>query len=1086
MIKQQKNNSNRIVVSTSLAICLGVILVASLWLAVNPAASVARFDAQTLHPTATDWMKSPNNPVLQPGEPGQPVELRISVNYAHDWAYVNAEAHTTVTITVESADGAIYNAIGDTDNDGHLRSWQLEWQPEHPNIQPGDTVIATSAAETTAIDPIGEIAGTVDADLDTVVGTIHAPWFAPGTLTVRCEVWVEGGPEPIEIEGVAADGGTYECDFSGIWDITAHGDVSVTYEEPDGDEVINVFGVPWMRVNYSHDWVGGNYPAGHMFDITVTDDSGNVKATVQIASAPGRGWGGDGFSPNEEDWTPMQPDIEPGDRVRFLSDDGYDNTIEVGEVNGDLDINADSVGGTIHAAWFSPALLRVECHIWEEAGPDSIEIIDVAADGGSYLCDFSGQWDILPGHQVAVMYLEPDGDRVINVFEGATPDVRVEKWVEGSGQVMPGGPVVYTIRYGNDGEAVAETITLTDTLPADTVYVDDTSGATPDVDDGKVVWTLEALPPGEHRQFQLELINSAEAGDTLRNEAEIYTLYDRNEDNNYIEAEAQVSEGQPDLYVSKHILGHDPTPGQTFLYRIDYGNQDAVASGAVTLTDTLPAGTSVVSWHSGNDYSLWTEISTDSEHFVLQAPSIPGHWGDSIELRLLLDEGVEFDTQLINSVEIVTEDDANPDNNVHTTENYVNEAYTDAGIYKNFGNGRLIPDGDINYNVNFHNHGNTAVDAVVTDILPEGVSFVEACRHQPSACMPYPPDSADTETLVWNLGILEPGEGYEFNIRLRIDNDIAPDTMLTNCAEIIIATDDYNPDNNRTCTDDAVRTPGSNLRIEKEVWWQNGDQQLEYRIDIENVGTTTLDQVTVTDIYPDSTMFNGDWWHEFWEGVDFEQDDANRQLMWTFERLEPNWSTNIGFRVDVDGDVVGVQGLTFTNTVEVPVADDVYHGDNTATAVIYSGPDFFAEKWVSDGEILPGERITFTVRFGNATQWPWEMSDETSPRLIERLPVGMTFVEALVARWQRIFALFHDPATGLVIWEDERLGGNDRRTFYLVVDLDDDLEPGDMLINTLEITQVPATDIDPIPDNNTFTYSIKIPTEDIYLPMLLH
>ena len=41
---------------------------ASLWLAVNPEASTARSGAQTMHSAATDWMKSPDNPVLQPGE----------------------------------------------------------------------------------------------------------------------------------------------------------------------------------------------------------------------------------------------------------------------------------------------------------------------------------------------------------------------------------------------------------------------------------------------------------------------------------------------------------------------------------------------------------------------------------------------------------------------------------------------------------------------------------------------------------------------------------------------------------------------------------------------------------------------------------------------------------------------------------------------------------------------------------------------------------------------------------------------------------------------------------------------------------
>ena len=227
-------------------------------------------------------------------------------------------------------------------------------------------------------------------------------------------------------------------------------------------------------------------------------------------------------------------------------------------INGDVDVDADSISGTIHAAWLAPALLTVECQVWEENGPDDIDIENVAADGGSYLCDFSDRWDILPGQQVAVMYLEPDGDRVINVFEEAVPDMQVEKWVEGSDQVMPGGSVVFNIRYRNDGEAVAETITLTDTLPADTAYVADSSGVTPTVDGHKLVWTVGPLEPREEVQFQLVLTNSAETGDTLRNEAEVYTLYDDNEDNNHAEAEVHVSDGQPRPVRQQRYRGRRP------------------------------------------------------------------------------------------------------------------------------------------------------------------------------------------------------------------------------------------------------------------------------------------------------------------------------------------------------------------------------------------------------------------------------------------------------------------------------------------------------------------------------------------------
>ena len=56
-------------------------------------------------------------------------------------------------------------------------------------------------------------------------------------------------------------------------------------------------------------------------------------------------------------------------------------------------------------------------------------------------------WDLLPGQDVGVQYREPDGDHVINVFRTPAADVRVDKWAEGSRQAMPGGAVVFGLRY---------------------------------------------------------------------------------------------------------------------------------------------------------------------------------------------------------------------------------------------------------------------------------------------------------------------------------------------------------------------------------------------------------------------------------------------------------------------------------------------------------------------------------------------------------------------------------------------------------------------------------------------------------------
>ena len=74
-----------------------------------------------------------------------------------------------------------------------------------------------------------------------------------------------------------------------------------------------------------------------------------------------------------------------------------------------------------------------------------------------YDCDWSGEWDIVPGQDIAVMYVEPDdGDRVINVFWEPAPDLSVGKGPEGHNEFVPGGQAVFWINYRNEGDAVAD------------------------------------------------------------------------------------------------------------------------------------------------------------------------------------------------------------------------------------------------------------------------------------------------------------------------------------------------------------------------------------------------------------------------------------------------------------------------------------------------------------------------------------------------------------------------------------------------------------------------------------------------------
>ncbi len=1025
-----------------------------------------------------DWTRFLTGPVLSPG-PG----LFIDVNYAHEWVAGWTLPNATVAITVADGGGVKAVASGQADEWGNFGSWGMSWDPGQPNIAVGDVVVAAAAGLTTAVDPIGAIDATMDTAADTVYGAIHVPWFV--TVTVRCEIWQENGPS-IEIPGVDADGGEYACDFTGQWDIQPWEMVAVRYLEPDGDTVINI-AHPLdllLQVNYAHDWVEGDYEAGHTVWITLTESDGvTIKDTAELTTGEVPWWGGRvGFSTGWQGWTSGGwPDLQAGDWVYGRVDTGYAATVRIGTITGDLDIGADTISGTITADWFTQTL-SAWCGVWEPGGPSTDFQVD--PDGGAYFCDIGALgWDLVPGHDVSVGYLEPDRDWVTNIFREPAPNLRVEKWAEGSGQAMPGGPAVFTLRYRNEGDAEAATITLTDTLPANTTYVADGSGVAPILGPGWVAWTLGPLGVGEERRFQLVLHNTANPGATLHNAADIWALYDDDYGNNHAEADVQVVEGRPDLYVNKNPNPGDPAPGQTMLWEINYGHNGPVASGPVVLTDTIPQGTSIVAWYSENGYNLWTDHST-ADQLILEAPAIPGYWGDRILLRLLVDNSVPVGTQLTNTVEITTAGDTNPGDNWQMR----NDVWTgwpryDTGVSKWWGHGSLAPGRESNFWVGYRNSGNSLVhNAVLTDTLPAGTTFITSLLDLGWGIqVPFPPDSIVGNELVWNLGTLEVAEGHNIMLRLQIDPGTAPGTLLTDCAAIASRDFEDNPYDNAACITETVRAAGPNLRVTKFTHWDSPDR-IYYGVRVCNIGTTTEYSVTLTDTFP-AGMTLENWHVDFWEPWSWNL-SGNRFTV-TFSRLEPEWTTWLHLWLSVPA---VPNGTLFTNVADITIPPgDVNPADNHDEIVVGTGPDLSVEKWLSGGTPTPdpGQLLTFTLHFQNRSEAWWTAG---TVWVSDTLPAGLEFVGARQRLCGGTYFCERGPdySDGTTLaWSHGQMGNGWWNDLIVTVRVADTARGGDVLTNTATIASDSADDVEPYYDDNTSTCAVTVNLRFIYLPLIV-
>ena len=1004
--------------------------------------------------------------------------LILQINYDHDWIQGEYEIGHTVWLTVEKP-GQIYTTTLNTEI---LPEWDRagfssdlgEWRPERPNLEPEDLVKGRVSTGYTATVMIGTITGWVDADADSIEGTVQAPWLPGPLLDVECHPW--GGPPDTPSKwssaGPAGDP-PYFCqwDAGTEWDIKGGEDLAVSYYEPDGHQVFGVFSAPWMRVNYGGDWVGGNYPPGAPFVITVTESDGvTVKGTAEIVSTADGGWGGAGFETQEQHWLGSVPDIVPGDLVRFETN-GYDHTVRVGTVEGTVDVASDLVSGPIYADWFAVDLLDVQCHPW--GAPEGAPSKDSTAGphgNPEYSCDWSGEWDIQPGQNIAVMYLEPDdGDRVINVFWEPAPDLNVNKGPEGHNEFVPGGQAVFWIYYSNEGDAVADPALLIDTLPPGATYVADSSGIPPILDPGSVAWDIGPVAPGEEASFQLVIQLPPEPVPEHTNVVDIQTEFDSNEGNNHAEATIFLTaEPSVELQVNKQPAPGDPAPGSTYIYEINYGNNGSVATGPATLLDTLPPDTEVVDWYSQNGYNLWQETSVNG-HLELQAPSIPAHWGDRIIMRLEIAAEVPIDTQLVNQIELTTPEDTAFDENGDA---WTREPYWNAYVDKRFGWGIMVPGGEAEYSIHVANHGNMPNTTWLTDTLPAGTTFVESWVSDGRERTPIAPFEIVDGQVIWSLGEILPGGWRNLDVRLAIDPTTDPGSALENCAVVGIEEEDVWPYDDESCTLDFVREEGANVRVLKDYWW-NGEGQLEYEIQFQNLGTVPLYDVPIWDTLPEGTSFNGNWSHNFWRDIAF--DPVGDQLLWVVSELDPGWSSSIQFQVNLDEPLIGVQGLAYTNTVEAPLDGDVWTPDNSYSITAYTGPDIYAEKWLSGGEPRPGEIVTFTVKFGNQNRGPWGSDPNPEPptNIIDTLPEAMTFITATAPwnpedRWQP-----DEIVGGSVIWGWGPMDTGSMWLFDVVARISDTVESGDVITNTIEAVSN-GGDVDPLPGNNSFDLPLTI------------
>ena len=366
--------------------------------------------------------------------------------------------------------------------------------------------------------------------------------------------------------------------------------------------------------------------------------------------------------------------------------------------------------------------------------------------------------------------------------------------------VKIGDTLTYTISVKNNGDKVAKAI-IYDNVPEGTVLLNKDNNE--DENTKKLTWRV-TVEPGETENVEFTVRVKAEKG-TIKNSAIV---------NGKTTNETET--GIINITGKKEVNTSEAKVGDTLTYTIKLTN-NGNADGTVTVTDEIPAGTTLVEKSitnngvESNGTITWTDVEVKA--------------GDTVEVSFKVTINSDTKTSVTNKAVI---DGNKPTEEVETkVANITGVKSVDKSTAK-------VGD-TLTYTIKLTNSGNGDGKVTVTDEIPTGTTLV---ADSITANGSY---NEENKTITWTDVKVEAGKTAEVSFKVTINNDTK--TSVTNKAVI---------DGNKPTEE--VETKVANITGTKTVdktETKVGDT-LTYTITLTNSGNAD-GMVTVTDEIPTGT-----------------------------------------------------------------------------------------------------------------------------------------------------------------------------------------------------------------------------------------
>ena len=536
--------------------------------------------------------------------------------------------------------------------------------------------------------------------------------------------------------------------------------------------------------------------------------------------------------------------------------------------------------------------------------------------------------------------------------------------------VTAGGTLTYTLSSTNGGPSVAQTVTLTDTLPAGATFVSASGAGWACTVAGQVVTCTRATAAAGAQPAVTIVVTAPTTAGTIVDTGTIAaTTSDPDSTNNTATASTTVA-GSADLGIA---ISDSPDPvaaGGTLTYTVATTNGGPSAASTVTVTDTLPAGATFVS-ASGTG---WTCTQSGGVVTCTRATAAAGAQPPiSIVVTAPAAGGSISDSATI----AATTPDPDPSNNSATQTSTVS-ASADLAITLTDAPDPVTAGGTLTYTATVTNNGpSAATNVTVTDTLPAGATFVSAtgtgwtcsvsgqvvtCTRAAAAAGAQPPiaivvtaptaGGSITDTANVAATTADPSAG---------NNTASQSTTVTGSADLAVAITD---------SPDPVTASGT----------------LTYTVSSTNGGPSAAATVTLSDTIPAGTTFVSA------AGTGWACSTAGQVVTCT------RAAAAVGAQPDVTIVVtVPTTGGTIVDNASIGAATsdpDLTNNTATATTTVAGSADLGIAITDSPDPVAAGGTLTYTVTTSNAGP-----SAASTVTVTDTLPAGATFVSASGTGW---------------------------------------------------------------------------------------